>query len=64
MEPTGTTRRLTRILMADVVAYSRLVEQDGEGAARGHLDKAQAYVPGDGPLAKNWDLMLQIFVEP
>ncbi len=42
MEPTGTTRRLTPILMADVVAYSRLMQQDEEGAAQEQLDQAEA----------------------
>ena len=42
MEPTGTTRRLTPMLMADVVGYSRLMQQDEEGAARERLDQAEA----------------------
>ena len=35
MEPTGTTRRLTAILMANVAGYSRLMQQDEEGAVAG-----------------------------
>ena len=31
LEPTGSTRRLSAILMADVVGYSRLMQNDEEG---------------------------------
>ena len=48
MEPTGTTRRLTTILMANVVGYSRLMQQDEEGAAREKLDQAEALFRGMG----------------
>ena len=42
MTTSDTTRRLTAILMADVLGYSRLMQQDEEGAAREQLDQAEA----------------------
>ena len=65
MEPTGSTRRLSAILMADVVGYSRLMGQDEEETVRrlkahrqvfsGHISKSRGRIvnaPGDSILAE------------